>query len=176
MIRETLMVLAVSLCTMMWPAGTDSSGQWKPQPPPRPASPPWPTPPPHAQYRELRNVMGRCLDVAGGVNETLTDVQVFDCDQSNSTQWTLTNRREVRNVMGDPRCRGRCECQPRQRSNLRLQWDEVPAVGIHPRRRTSQCHGPVPGRRRRPQREPHQCPDLRLQRLEGTAMAAASHW
>lgn len=101
MIRETVTVLAVSLCAMMWPAGTDSRGQWQPQPPPaRPAPPSKPIPPPPAQYKEIRHILGRCLDVAGGVNENRNDVQIFDCNRSRSQQWTLTNRREVRNVMG----------------------------------------------------------------------------
>ena len=60
-------------------------------------------PPSHAsgaKYREIRNVMGRCLDVAGGVNENRIKVQIFDCNGSPAQQWRFTERLELRNVMG----------------------------------------------------------------------------
>jgi hypothetical protein len=40
------------------------------------------------QLNEFRNVMGRCLDVAGGVNANRTNVQIFDCNRTKSPQWT----------------------------------------------------------------------------------------
>jgi ricin-type beta-trefoil lectin protein len=53
-----------------------------------------------AHYREIRNVMGRCLDVAGGVNANRTDVQIFECNGTASQLWRLTERSELRNTMG----------------------------------------------------------------------------
>ncbi len=53
----------------------------------------------HASAREIRNVMGRCLDVAGGVNANRTNVQIFECNGSKSQQWSFRDE-EIRNVMG----------------------------------------------------------------------------
>ncbi len=39
-------------------------------------------------FFEVRNLLGRCLDVAGGVNANGTNVQIFDCNGSKSQQWT----------------------------------------------------------------------------------------
>ena len=50
-------------------------------------------------YREIRNVMGRCLDVAGGVDADRTNVQIFDCNKTKSQMWTFENR-AIRNIMG----------------------------------------------------------------------------
>ena len=36
---------------------------------------------------EIRNVLGRCLDVSGGVNANRTNVQIFDCNGTRSQQW-----------------------------------------------------------------------------------------
>jgi hypothetical protein len=49
---------------------------------------------------EVRNIMGRCLDVAGGVNANRTNVQIFDCNGTISQQWFFTSRNEIRNIMG----------------------------------------------------------------------------
>ena len=39
------------------------------------------------QDKVLLNVMGRCLDVAGGVNANRTNIQLFDCNGTNSQKW-----------------------------------------------------------------------------------------
>jgi len=44
--------------------------------------------------------MGRCLEVAGGVNSNRTSVQIFDCNGTRSQQWFVTSKKEIRNVMG----------------------------------------------------------------------------
>jgi hypothetical protein len=49
---------------------------------------------------EIRNIMGHCLDVAGGVNTNRTNVQIFDCNGTASQQWSLTSGNEIRNIMG----------------------------------------------------------------------------
>ena len=36
---------------------------------------------------ELRNAMGRCLDVAGGKNANGTNVQIYDCNRTKSQHW-----------------------------------------------------------------------------------------
>jgi hypothetical protein len=51
-------------------------------------------------YRKWRNVMGRCLDVAGGVNANRTNVQLFDCNGSKSQQWTSAVGGWLKNTMG----------------------------------------------------------------------------
>lgn len=61
--------------------------------PPRPPAPVYP------RGTAIRNVMGRCLDVAGGINANRTSVQIFDCNGSASQQWLFRNRAIV-NVMG----------------------------------------------------------------------------
>jgi hypothetical protein len=50
--------------------------------------------------KAVRNVMGRCLDVAGGVNANRTNVQIFECNGTKSQRWTFTSRKEIRNDMG----------------------------------------------------------------------------
>ncbi len=55
-------------------------------------------------YREIRNIRGRCLDVAGGVNANGTNVQIFDCNGSRSQQWQYKRSTgEIRSNTG-----GRC--------------------------------------------------------------------
>jgi Ricin-type beta-trefoil lectin domain len=54
---------------------------------------------PSASYREIRNVMGRCLDVTGGINANRTKVQIFDCNGTKSQQWVFRDLR-LQNAMG----------------------------------------------------------------------------
>jgi hypothetical protein len=56
--------------------------------------------PKKATGRAVRNVMGRCLDVAGGVNADRTNVQIYKCNGTKSQKWTYTGKKEIRNVMG----------------------------------------------------------------------------
>lgn len=72
-----------------------------PAPPAGPlvVSPPRPPAPAYPQGSAVRNVMGRCLDVAGGINANRTNVQIFECNGSASQQW-LARDRAILNVMG----------------------------------------------------------------------------
>src|SRR5262245_63609788 len=99
MIRELLIVVGLSALTGAW-AGVPGHAERRFE---NPALQGVAIPPSHAsgpKYREIRNVMGRCLDVAGGVNENRTKVQIFDCNGSPAQQWRFTERLELRNIMG----------------------------------------------------------------------------
>ena len=50
--------------------------------------------------KEIRSIMGRCLDVAGGVNANRTNVQIFDCNGTASQRWFVNPRNEIRSIMG----------------------------------------------------------------------------
>lgn len=108
MIRASLVVLALSGLTLNW-----SPDPWPGQAPHRDQSPgragvSTPAPsgddlvvirPPAPTYREIRNVMGRCLEVAGGITANRNKVQISDCNGTMSQQWTFTNL-QLRNKMG----------------------------------------------------------------------------
>ncbi|MHA1547031.1 MAG: RICIN domain-containing protein [Alphaproteobacteria bacterium] len=57
-----------------------------------------------SNFKKIRNVLGRCLEVAGGVNANRTNVQLFDCNGSKSQQWNyVTSNKTIRDNIG-----GRC--------------------------------------------------------------------
>ena len=43
--------------------------------------------------------MGRCLDVAGGVSANRTNVQILDCNDTESQKW-IRDGKTIRNAMG----------------------------------------------------------------------------
>ncbi len=51
-------------------------------------------------YREIRTIKGRCLDIAGGVNKSGTNIQIYQCNKSKSQKWSWTSKKEIKNVMG----------------------------------------------------------------------------
>lgn len=51
-------------------------------------------------FKAIKHVKGRCLDVAGGVNQNETNVQIYQCNNSRSQQWTWTDDQEIVNAMG----------------------------------------------------------------------------
>jgi len=57
-----------------------------------------------ANFKKIRNVLGRCLEVAGGVNANRTNVQLFDCNGSKSQKWNyVSSNKSIRDNIG-----GRC--------------------------------------------------------------------
>ena len=120
MIRASLVVIALSGLTLNWspdpgrgpsPVRAGASTQAPSGPDVVVIRPPGPT------YREIRNVMGRCLDVAGGINANRNQVQISDCDGTKSQQWALTNL-QLRNVMG--RCLDVADGVNANRANVQI--------------------------------------------------------
>lgn len=64
------------------------------------------------------NVMGLCLDVAGGINSNRTNIQIFECNNTKSQQWVFNSRNEIRNVMG--RCLEVAGGVNKNRTNVQL--------------------------------------------------------
>ena len=64
------------------------------------------------------NAMGLCLDVAGAINTNRTNIQIFECNNTKSQQWTFNSKNEIRNAMG--RCLDVAGAINKNRTNVQL--------------------------------------------------------
>ncbi len=51
-------------------------------------------------YSEIKQIAGRCLDVAGGINKNKTNVQLYTCNKTKSQKWGWTKNGEIKSIMG----------------------------------------------------------------------------